>query len=104
MKGIRFIPDDTKFQFMRFSRFGYIVSGLLCALSIILFATVGLNVGVDFKGGTVITIRTEQAANLDQLRATINGLGLGAAVRKFNELAVPGLGAARHLVVMETRR
>ena len=64
---------------MRFSRFGYLVSGLLCALSIILFATVGLNVGVDFKGGTVITIRTEQAANLDQLRATINGLGLGAA-------------------------
>ncbi len=79
MKGIRFISDDTKFQFMRFSRFGYMVSGLLCALSIILFATVGLNVGVDFKGGTVITIRTEQAANLDQLRETINGLGLGTA-------------------------
>ena len=64
---------------MRFSRFGYFVSGLLCAASILLFAFVGLNVGVDFKGGTVITIRTEQAANLDQLRATINGLGLGAA-------------------------
>jgi preprotein translocase subunit SecF len=79
MKGIRFIPDGTKLRFMRISRFGYFVSGILCALSLALFLTVGLNVGVDFKGGTVITIRTEQPANLDLLRSTINGLGLGAA-------------------------
>lgn len=79
MKGIRFIPDGTKLRFMRLSRYGYLLSGLASMLSIILFLTVGLNVGVDFKGGTVITIRTEQPANLDQLRSTINGLGLGAA-------------------------
>jgi preprotein translocase SecF subunit len=79
MKGIRLIPDDTKIPFMRFSRFGYLVSGILCAASILLFAFVGLNMGVDFKGGTVMTIRTAEPANLDALRSTINGLGLGAA-------------------------
>lgn len=79
MKGIRLIPDDTKIPFMRFSRFGYLVSGILCAASLLLFVFVGLNMGVDFKGGTVITIRTQQAANLDELRSTINGLGLGSA-------------------------
>jgi preprotein translocase SecF subunit len=78
MKGIRFIPDDTKIPFMRVSRFGYLVSGILCAASLLLFIFNGLNMGVDFKGGTVITIRTEQPANLDQLRSTINGLGLGS--------------------------
>jgi preprotein translocase subunit SecF len=78
MKGIRLIPDDTKIPFMRFSRFGYFVSGILCAASLLLFIFNGLNMGVDFKGGTVITIRTEQAADLDQLRSTINGLGLGS--------------------------
>ena len=78
MKPIRFIPDDTKIPFMRFSRFGYFVSGILCAASILLFVFAGLNLGVDFKGGTVITIRTEQAADLDLLRTTINGLGLGS--------------------------
>ncbi|MBM3520375.1 MAG: protein translocase subunit SecF [Alphaproteobacteria bacterium] len=77
-KPIRLIPDDTKIAFMRVSRFGFFVSGILCALSILLFAFVGLNVGVDFRGGTVITIRTEQAANLDELRSKINGLGLGS--------------------------
>jgi preprotein translocase subunit SecF len=76
-KPIRFIPDDTKFPFMRASRFGFFVSGLLCVASVILFLTVGLNVGVDFKGGTVITIRTEQPANLDQMRSTLDSLGLG---------------------------
>ena len=78
MKPYRFIPDDTKIPFMKFSRFGFFVSGILCAISLVLFMTVGLNFGVDFKGGTDITIRTEQPANLDQLRVTINGLGLGS--------------------------
>ena len=79
MKPIRFIPDDTKIAFMRVSRFGFFISGILCAASILLFVFVGLNVGVDFKGGTVVTIRTEQAANIEQLRSKIDGLGLGAA-------------------------
>jgi preprotein translocase subunit SecF len=76
-KPIRFIPDDTKIPFMRLSRFGFFVSGLLCLASLLLFLLVGLNVGVDFKGGSDITIRTEQPANLDQLRSTLDGLGLG---------------------------
>ena len=77
-KPIRFIPDDTKIPFMRLSRFGFFVSGLLCSGALLLFIFVGLNVGVDFKGGTVITIRTEQAAHLDNLRATLDSLGLGS--------------------------
>ena len=77
-KPIRFIPDDTNIPFMRLSRFGFFVSGLLCLSALLLFIFVGLNVGVDFKGGTVITIRTQQAANLDQLRTTLDSLGLGS--------------------------
>jgi preprotein translocase subunit SecF len=79
MKPIRFIPDDTKLPFMRLSRFGFFVSGLLCFASLLLFFFVGLNVGVDFKGGTVVTIRTQQAANIDELRTKIDSLGLGSA-------------------------
>jgi preprotein translocase subunit SecF len=76
-KPIRLIPDDTKYPFMRLSRFGFFISGLLCAASIVLFATFGLNYGIDFKGGSVITIRTTAPAQVDQLRSTLNGLGLG---------------------------
>ena len=76
-KPVRLIPDDTKYPFMRLSRFGFFASGLLCLGSIILFATVGLHYGIDFKGGSVITIRTQQAAKIDELRSTLSGLGLG---------------------------
>lgn len=76
-KPIRLVPDDTKIPFMRLSRFGFFLSGILCAISIILFATIGLNYGIDFKGGSVITIRTEGPAKIDELRTTLNSLGLG---------------------------
>ncbi len=77
-KPVRLIPDDTKYPFMRLSRFGFFVSGILCALAIALFVFKGLNYGIDFKGGSVITVRTQAAANLDGLRTTLNALGLGS--------------------------
>lgn len=76
-KPVRLIPDGTKYPFMRLSRFGFVVSGILCAASIVLFATLGLNYGIDFKGGSVITVRTAGPAQIDQLRTTLNGLGIG---------------------------
>jgi preprotein translocase subunit SecF len=79
MKPFRLIPDDTKIRFMRLSRYGFFTSGILCLASLLLVFFVGLNVGVDFKGGTVVTIRTEQPANIDELRGKIGGLGLGSA-------------------------
>lgn len=76
-KPIRFVPDGTKLPFMRWSRFGFFLSGILCALSIWLFATQGLNYGIDFKGGTVVTIRTPAPADIDGLRSQLGALGLG---------------------------
>ena len=78
-KPIRFIPDDTKIPFMRLSRFGFFVSGLLCLASVLLFIFVGLSYGVDFKGGTVLTIRTTEPANLEDLRSRVDALGFGNA-------------------------
>lgn len=84
-KPIRLIPDDTKVPFMRASRFGFFISGVLCAASILLFIFMGLNYGVDFKGGTNFVVRFPQAVNLDELRTKMNGLGLG-------EVEIQGFG------------
>jgi len=84
-KPIRLIPDDTKIPFMRASRFGFFVSGVLCAVSILLFTVFGLNYGVDFKGGTNFVVRFQQAANLDDLRTQLNSLGVG-------EVEIQGFG------------
>jgi preprotein translocase subunit SecF len=76
-KPIRFVPDGTKIPFMIISRFGYFMSGILCLIAIVLFFSPGLNYGVDFKGGSVITIRTPQPANIDELRGKLGNLDLG---------------------------
>ena len=76
-KPFRPIPDGTNLPFVQWSRYGYIISGILCALSIFLFAYQGLNYGIDFKGGTVMTVRTQGAANLDEMRKSLGDLGIG---------------------------
>jgi preprotein translocase subunit SecF len=76
-KPFRPVPDGTNYPFVQWSRYGYIASGILCILSIWLFLSLGLNYGIDFKGGTVMTIRTQTAANIDEIRGKLSGLEIG---------------------------
>ena len=48
---------------------------------------VGLNFGIDFKGGIAIQVRAKQgAAQLDELRATVGGLGVGeVSLQEFGD-------------------
>ncbi len=77
MRLINLIPTGTKFDFMRFRKVAAFSSLCLAVVSIILFATLGLNYGIDFRGGIMIEIRTEQPADMAGLRANLSGLGLG---------------------------
>jgi preprotein translocase subunit SecF len=78
-QGIRFIPDDTDLPFMRYSRYGFLVSGILCVAAILMFLVNGLNYGIDFKGGTLIEVRTLGGTNIGDLRSRIGALDLGEA-------------------------
>jgi preprotein translocase subunit SecF len=75
---LRIVPDDTKFDFVRFRRISFPISALLSIAAIVLYFTHGLNFGIDFKGGTLMEVRTKAgAADLAKMRTTIGGLGLG---------------------------
>ena len=52
-------------------------SAALMVASVALFATVGLNLGIDFRGGTLIEARFHQAPDLSELRGGLGGLGRG---------------------------
>jgi preprotein translocase subunit SecF len=75
---LRIVPDDTKFDFMRFRRISFPISAVLSIVAIVLFFTHGLNFGIDFVGGTVVEVQSKSGpADLAKMRATLSGLGLG---------------------------
>ncbi len=76
-KPVRLIPDDTKYPFMRLSRYGFFLSGILCTIAIALFVVKGLNYGIDFKGGSEIQVRSALPLQLDDLRTKLDALGVG---------------------------
>jgi preprotein translocase subunit SecF len=75
---LRIVPDDTKFDFMRFRRISFPVSAMLSIAAILLYFFHGLNFGIDFIGGTLIEVQTKASpADLAKMRATIGSLKLG---------------------------
>ena len=57
MKGIRFIPEGTEFDFIGKRYFAFALSLTIIIGTFALCFTKGLNFGIDFTGGTVIEVR-----------------------------------------------
>jgi preprotein translocase subunit SecF len=75
---LRIVPDDTKFDFMRFRRISFPLSAVLSVLAIVAYFTLGLNFGIDFIGGTLLEVQTKSGpADLGKIRTTLNALQLG---------------------------
>ncbi|MGI9482171.1 MAG: protein translocase subunit SecF [Hyphomicrobiales bacterium] len=78
MKLLKLVPHDTKIRFMDFAKIAMPISGVLVLVSLALFFVVGLNLGIDFKGGTLIQVQTKgETADIGELRSRIGALGLG---------------------------
>ncbi|MDE2239667.1 MAG: protein translocase subunit SecF [Rhodospirillales bacterium] len=75
----RFVPDGTKIRFMNGRFAGLITSAVLSLASVILFFHPGLNMGLDFKGGVVLQVKTPQKADFPALRSALAAAGLSDA-------------------------
>ena len=77
MKNINFVSQFKKAN---------IVSIILFILSILLVFFKGLNYGIDFKGGTLIELRTEKSIKASSIRDTLSSMNLGDVnVKKFGK-------------------
>ncbi|MFM1816297.1 MAG: hypothetical protein RLZ98_2992 [Pseudomonadota bacterium] len=77
-KGRTIIPSGTHIPFMRYRDVCFGLSVLMMIGSLLMFLVVGLNFGVDFKGGLMLEVgKKEGVANVGELRTKLGGLGLG---------------------------
>ena len=77
---IRNINFVSKFKKANF------ISIIIFTLSIILISFKGLNYGIDFKGGTLIELRTETSVDTSMIRESLKSMNLGDVnVKKFGK-------------------
>jgi len=90
---IHFIPDHTKIPFMKFARPAIIISVLAIAGSMGSFFTKGMNLGIDFTGGSAIEVQhVGGPADPGDIRQRLSELGLG-------EIQVQGFGTPEDVLI-----
>lgn len=71
---------DTNFDFMKYRKFWVIISLALVLAGIFsIFVHGNLNIGIDFAGGTQITLKFRETPNVDRLRQILASQGVGDA-------------------------
>jgi preprotein translocase subunit SecF len=78
--------------FMKHALVFNVISLVTFVLAVFFLATRGLNLGVDFRGGTLIEIAYSRPADLGQVRAVIDKMNLG-------EFAVQSFGSANSALI-----
>jgi len=93
-KGFDFFPHNTRIDFMRHWRACFWTSVATMVACVILLFTMGLNYGVDFKGGTMLEVQTKSGApaNIQAMRSQLSGLGVG-------EVQIQAFGASNDVLI-----
>lgn len=85
---LKLIPDNTSYGFTRMRFAAMAVSALLVIGSLFALATIGLNFGVDFKGGVTIEVADDQPIDIGAVRTAVSDLGLGSVdVQEIQDFA-----------------
>jgi len=89
---MEFFRFQRDIPFMRHALVFNIISGVTFLAAVVLLAVHGLNLGIDFRGGTVIEVTYGHAVDFNRVRAAIDKLN-------FGEFAVQSFGTSNSALV-----
>lgn len=90
---IRFVPDDTTLPFMGWRRYAFTLSSIVSIACVVLFLTIEMNYGIDFRGGTSIEVQAKgDKADSAAVRAALGDLNMG-------DVQVQQFGSDRELLI-----
>jgi preprotein translocase subunit SecF len=74
---LRFIPETTNVDFVKYRYVAFAIDGLLLLVSIVSILLYGFNLGIDFKGGVLMEVKAAQVIQLEKMRVDVSTLGFG---------------------------
>ena len=77
MKLFKWITKDTNINFLGAEKLTYGISIVAFVLSILVISFKGFNYGIDFAGGILMEIKSENQIDLDELRSKLNSVDVG---------------------------
>ncbi|MCO5057596.1 MAG: protein translocase subunit SecDF [Rhizobiaceae bacterium] len=83
----KLVPDETAIKFMGFRRLTFALSAFMSVAALVLFMTLNMNLGIDFKGGSIIEVQSRSGtADIADIRSRLSELNLGEVqVQEFGD-------------------
>lgn len=93
---LKLVPTVTNVDFFRFTKITFGASVFAMLASIAVFFLIGLNYGIDFRGGTTIRTDSQVAVDVAGYRAALEPLNLGdISITQVTDLAKPDQNVAQ---------
>jgi preprotein translocase subunit SecF len=72
---LRFIPETTNVNFVKWRFVAFAIDGLLMLVAVVSILWHGFNFGIDFTGGVLMEVKSAQAIDISKMRSDVNALG-----------------------------